>query len=153
MVERSSSNHRLSVTIAVLLVGLTSVACKTLEPLMPATTRGLVTTLQGHESAVACVAFSPDGTTLASGSLDATVRLWDVTTGGTLTTRYGHPDQVNTVAFSPDGTLLASGNGTVLGSTGDIWQLEGGTPYMLLDGTPTPLPNVVILWNVATGRG
>lgn len=78
------------------------------------------------------------------------MRLWSVTSGDELTALRGHPNQVDTVAFSPDGTLLASGNGTYLGSTGSTGRPEGGTPYMLQDGTRVPLPNMVILWDVAT---
>jgi WD40 repeat protein len=61
------------------------------------------------------VAFSPDGQTLASGSVDNTVRLWRVADGALLRTLEGHTDLVWSVAFSPDGTLLASGSwdGTV----------------------------------------
>ena len=54
-----------------------------------------------------CVAFSSDGTLLASGSRDLT-KLWDVATQERIAT-LGHEAVVNAVSFSPDGTLLASG--------------------------------------------
>ena len=64
------------------------------------------------------VAFSPDGTTLASGGgfWYRTVFLWDVKTGDLKSILRGHSDAVVSLAFSPDGTTLASGShdGTVL---------------------------------------
>ena len=81
----------------------------------------LVGQLEGHGDAVSCLAFSPDGRTLASGSYDRTVKLWDVATRRLKTTLSGHTNWVFSVAFAPDGASLASG-----GSRQDRTDLEPG---------------------------
>ena len=68
-----------------------------------------IATLEGHTSRIRSVAFSPDGTTLASGSVDNTVKLWDIATHAHIAT-LEHTDRANSVAFSPDGTTLAAGS-------------------------------------------
>ena len=65
----------------------------------------------GHTRWVTSVAFSPEGTMLASGSSDKTVKLWDIATGRTIATLEGHTGWVTSVAFSLDGTTLASVSG------------------------------------------
>ena len=77
----------------------------------------------GHASSVNSVAFSPDGKTLASGSSDFTIKLWDVESGLQIKSLAGHVDMVNSVAFSPDGKTLASGNGD---NTIKLWNVETG---------------------------
>src|SRR6266540_29533 len=67
----------------------------------------LLHTLEGHEEAVTCLAFSPDGKMLATGSPDRTVRLWDVAKGKELRTLEGHTSWAYAVAFSRDGKTLA----------------------------------------------
>ncbi|CAD8129721.1 unnamed protein product [Paramecium sonneborni] len=66
--------------------------------------------LVGHKNRIETVCFSPDGTTLASGSYDKSICLWDVKTGLQKAKLNGHRSQVRSVCFSPDGTSLASGS-------------------------------------------
>jgi WD40 repeat protein len=82
-----------------------------------------VRTMDGHESRIYSLAFSPDGQTIASGGSDSTVMLWDVETGQVIHTLSEHTDEVTSVAIHPDGLLLASGSadGTVR-----LWDVESG---------------------------
>jgi len=78
----------------------------------------------GHTDWVESVAFSPDGKTLASGSDDETIKLWDVPTG-TLLRSIEHTSRVLLVAFSPDGKRLASIGGTERAIK--LWDIATGT--------------------------
>src|SRR6266480_720385 len=75
------------------------------------------------------VAFSPDGKTLAAGSWDDTVRLWDVATGKELRQLTGHKAYVNSVRFSRDGKLLWTHGGD---RTCRVWESGTGKPLQVL---------------------
>jgi WD40 repeat protein len=62
-------------------------------------------------SAVCCIAVSPDGQHIVSGSDDKTICVWNATTGEMVAGPFtGHTDWVNSVAFSPDGQHIVSGS-------------------------------------------
>jgi uncharacterized protein (TIGR03067 family) len=67
---------------------------------------GELTRLNGHEDTVYRLAYSPDGSRLASASNDGTVRLWDTETGKELGCLNAKAGVVHRVAFSPDGKFL-----------------------------------------------
>ncbi len=82
--------------------------------------------LVGHSEQVTDPAFAPDGRTLATTSLDKTVRLWSVAGGQELLVLDGHTGPVRAVAFSADGHVLAScGDGPDGGIEVIAWFAEG----------------------------
>jgi WD40 repeat protein len=79
----------------------------------------------GHEQAVLAMAFSPDGTRLATASEDKTAQLWDTRTWEPVGRPMRHDHPVEIVTFSPDGKLLA----TVAGSRVRLWDTTTGDPH------------------------
>ncbi|MEG4963455.1 MULTISPECIES: WD40 domain-containing protein [unclassified Microcoleus] len=77
--------------------------------------------LEGHGDVVWGLSFSPDGETIASSSVDKTVKLWR-RDGSLLATFKGHTNSVSSVAFSPDNKTIASAS---LDKTVKIWQTDG----------------------------
>ncbi len=72
--------------------------------------REQIGTLVGHANSIYFLAFSPDGESLASGSSDNTVRLWDVAEQKQIGF-FNIDKALYTVAISPDWEILASGGG------------------------------------------
>jgi WD40 repeat protein/serine/threonine protein kinase len=88
--------------------------------------------LEGHEGPVWSVAFSPDGSRLASGAEDHDVVLSDAHTGVVLAVLKGHTQVIRSVAFSPDGSRLASASAD---HTVRVWDVRSGQPLMTFLGT------------------
>ncbi len=83
-----------------------------LQTQQPVMVNGAPVILVGHGGDVENIAFSPDGSLLASVSIGVSrnVILWDMTTFEIATQLEGHSDNVRTVAFSPDGAYVATGS-------------------------------------------
>ncbi len=69
---------------------------------------GTIHLYYGHTDTVTSLAFHPDGKTFASGSMDKTVRIWDVETQNCLKILEGYDSWISSVVYSPDGNLIAS---------------------------------------------
>lgn len=76
----------------------------------------LISSLIGHSDHVSMLVLSPDGSLVATGSNDRTVKIWDPRTGRELTTLRGYPGGIRSLAFSPDGHRLAAG-----GVGAEVW--------------------------------
>jgi WD40 repeat protein len=81
--------------------------------------------MEGHNGFVWTVAFSSDGSLIASGSEDTTIRIWDSEAGKETYRLDGHTDLVNSVAFSPNSQWIASAN---YDNTVHVWSSETGQP-------------------------
>jgi WD40 repeat protein len=125
----------------------------------------LLQTLKGHTRSVSSIAISPDGKILVSGSIDKTIRLWELPSGRELSTLIGHTGSVVSIAISPDGKNLVSGShdGTIR-----LWELPSGrelhtlppNEYIVSDVAISPdgkilvgqISSTIRLWELPSGR-
>eukprot|EP00055_Hartaetosiga_balthica_P007817 m.27547 g.27547 ORF g.27547 m.27547 type:complete len:412 (-) comp5953_c0_seq1:1086-2321(-) len=85
----------------------------------------------GHRSPITSVAFHPSFTQIASGSEDATIKLWDYERGEFEQTLKGHTKAVNDVCFNKDGSLIASASSD---STVKLWNTSSYSCTKTLQG-------------------
>ena len=114
------------------------------EPPPPEATAGLATvlaedaaivtramTLKGHARTIWELAYSPDGTQLATASRDSSAKIWDARSGALLTSLEGHNGSVQALAYSPDGARIATAS---FDKTAKIWDARTGALLNTLAG-------------------
>jgi WD40 repeat protein len=123
-------------------------------------------TLHGHQDSVWSVAWSPDGSKLATASKDNTAKVWDAATGRELFTLHGHLRSVESAAWSPDGSKLATASEdravkvwdaatgrellTVYGHLGDVMSVAWSPDGSKL--ATASRDNTAKVWDTGTGR-
>lgn len=85
----------------------------------------------GHYDSIWCVAVARKGRTIASGSWDRTIKIWDGVSGRELRTLSGHGALVNSVAFSPNERIIASGSNDGLVK---LWDVKSGKEMKTFSG-------------------
>jgi WD40 repeat protein len=87
--------------------------------------------LRGHERAIMSAAFSPDGRTIVTASIDGTSRLWDAATGQETAVLCGHEDVVTSAAYSRDGKTVLTASED---KTARLWDVATGREIAVLRG-------------------
>jgi hypothetical protein len=123
-------------------------------------------TLEGHQDWVSSIRYSPDGKTIASGSADKTIKLWDAATGKLLHTLQGHQAEVSSISYSPDGKTIASGSNdktiklwdaatdkllrTLQGHQDWVWSISYSPDGKTIASGSAD--KTIMLWDAATGK-
>jgi WD40 repeat protein len=161
----------LSLLVTILLAGLGSgggaipVAARAEQPPSEKPELALQT---GHTQQVDCVAISPDGSRVLTGSGDGTAILWQTQTGRRIRTFQGHTgffSNITALAFSPDGTQLLTGSGA---QTAILWDAQTGQKLRSFAGSSTGVRAAtftpdgqrvllgsgkeIVLWETQSGR-
>ncbi len=101
---------------------------------------------EGHDRVVSAVAFSPDGLTLATGSADESIKLWDLSTGKELREFEGHSRPVNSLAFAANGKWLFSvcGGRAVGGNELKLWDVATAKDIATIPAHEAPINQLAL---------
>jgi WD40 repeat protein len=108
-----------------------------------------VATFRGHTAKVVCLAFAPNGKTLATGDWQGSLWLWDVVQKQPLASRKMHPVLIASLAFSLDGRRLVTGGGDGMARIWDVARLHEATA-LSADNGPSGLAAREGLWAAAS---
>lgn len=86
--------------------------------------------LEGHPGIINALAFSTDGTSLASGGSDRVIRFWDSRSGSISASLHGHQRSINALAFNPQGSIIASSSQD---RTMKVWDVKSGALLHTID--------------------
>jgi WD40 repeat protein len=100
--------------------------------------------LEGDSEWVLSLAWSQDGTRLATGSRDEAVKIWDVESGRMLLALTGHSGEVESIAWNPDGTQLATGGHD---ATVKIWDAQNGKEVLSLNLSDSGSTTWCVAWS------
>ncbi|KAF1314950.1 Wd domain-containing protein, partial [Globisporangium splendens] len=88
-------------------------------------------TYRGHSTEIVCLSFNPQGTVIATGSMDNTAKLWDVETGQELHTLFGHTAEIVSLNFDTQGERIITGS---FDHTVKVWDVRSGRCIHTLAG-------------------
>lgn len=144
LTRRTARGYSATVTLGILIGLLILPFATRLLPLDPPLSETPLPylALDGHTGWVNCVAYSPDGQYLATGSDDGTAIVWDAATGQSLVTLRGHTDAVDPVAFARYGKYLVTGS---LDGTARLWSIPDGRCLAIMAGEGEPLYDLCVL--------
>lgn len=94
---------------------------------------------KGHTGGVTCIALTPDGKFLLSGSDDKTLILWDLHTRKAIKSFYGHTESIKAVVISPDGKIALSAGGLL-----KMWEIDSGQLLRNFEGYKGSINTVAI---------
>ena len=101
--------------------------------------------LTSFTGAINSLAYSPDGTLLATGGYDGEIQLWDTVTGATVRTIQAG-SVVESLAFSPDSQILAAGSG-FQDSVVRLWSVNSGELLRTLEGHSSGINQLLFSWD------
>ncbi|MGB9596295.1 MAG: protein kinase domain-containing protein [Candidatus Poribacteria bacterium] len=136
--------------------------------------KSYIPSLVGHIESISSLAFSPNGSMIASGSRDSTIKIWDSQTGQLIKTLAGQRNFITSIAFSPDSSSIVcgvewlEGESTIRGEV-RLWNIKQGKIQYTLVGHNGAVSAVayspdgkliatggtdkkVILWDAQTGK-